>query len=100
MAARLLDRRLAAPAMAAYLNSITVGASMSLLILESTFLAAVSSVLPSSQISNLTFAVSINGVSTAPVGKLVFGDRLPVTTWVGVGVILAGSLIIHLGARR
>ena len=66
--------QLAAPAIAAYVNSITVGAPMSLLLLESTFLEAVASVLPSAQISNLTFAVSINGVSTAPVAKLVFGD--------------------------
>lgn len=68
--------QLAAPAIANYINSIAVGRPINLLIMESTFLAAVAGVLDPSQISQLTFAVSINGVSTPPqVGtKLVFGD--------------------------
>lgn len=66
--------QLAAAAIAAYVNAITVGGTMSVLLLEGAFLAAVTSVLPSSQVSGLTFAVSINGVSTAPVGKLISGD--------------------------
>jgi len=68
--------QLAAPAIAAYVNSIPVGATMSVLILESTFLAAIASVLAANQVSQLTFAVSINGVSTAPEAgtKLIFGD--------------------------
>jgi len=32
-------------------------------------------------------------------GRWVFGDRVPVSTWVGLGVVLAGSLIIQFGAR-
>ncbi len=63
-----------APAIAAYINAIIVGRPMSILEMESTFLAAVAPVLDPSLVSNLTFAVSINGVATAPVGKLVFGD--------------------------
>jgi len=30
-------------------------------------------------------------------GRLVFRDQVPPSTWVGLGVVLAGSLIIHLG---
>jgi len=30
-------------------------------------------------------------------GWLVFRDQVPPSTWVGLGVVLAGSLIIHLG---
>lgn len=81
--------QLAAPAIAAYVNSITVGAPMSLLLLESTFLAAVASVLPSAQISNLTFAVSINGVSTPPVAKLVFGDMESYFTATTAGIAVS-----------
>lgn len=66
--------QLAAPALAAYVNAIIVGAPISLILLNSTFVAAVSSVLDASTISDLNFAVSINGVSTAPVGELIFGD--------------------------
>jgi drug/metabolite transporter superfamily protein YnfA len=32
-------------------------------------------------------------------GRLLFADRVPATTWVGLGVILGGSLIIQLGAQ-
>lgn len=68
--------QLAAPALADYVNSIAVGGAMSVLVLESTFLAAVSSVLEASQVSSLSFAVSINGISTDPeMGtSLIFGD--------------------------
>lgn len=66
--------QLAAPAIAAYVNAIRVGAPMSLLELGTTFTAAVASVLDPTTISALTFAVSINGVSTAPVGQLIQGD--------------------------
>ena len=30
-------------------------------------------------------------------GRLVFHERIPASTWSGLAVILAGSLIIHLG---
>lgn len=43
------------------------------------------------------------GVFTAvsvAAGRLVFGDQIPVTTWVGGAVILVGSAVIHFGARR
>jgi hypothetical protein len=66
--------QLAAPAIAAYLNSITVGAPISLLVMRTVFLAAVASVLASNLVSSLLFSVSINGVATAPTGDLVIGD--------------------------
>lgn len=58
--------QLAAPALAAYVNSLAVGTPMNLYVLQSTFQDAVASVLPQAQISALTFAVSINGIGTAP----------------------------------
>jgi small multidrug resistance family-3 protein len=33
-------------------------------------------------------------------GWLVFGDRVPRTTWWGLCLIVAGSAVIHLGAAR
>ena len=66
--------QLAAPAIADYINSITVGGPISLLILGETFAAAVASVLDPETISVLTFTVSINGVSTSPTGQLILGD--------------------------
>jgi drug/metabolite transporter superfamily protein YnfA len=32
-------------------------------------------------------------------GRLLFGDRVPATTWFGLVVVLIGSAIIQLGAR-
>jgi drug/metabolite transporter superfamily protein YnfA len=32
-------------------------------------------------------------------GWLVFGERVPGTTWVGLAVILAGSVVIQFGSR-
>jgi drug/metabolite transporter superfamily protein YnfA len=32
-------------------------------------------------------------------GKFVFRDRLPLTTWIGLGIVLAGSLVIQFGPR-
>lgn len=31
-------------------------------------------------------------------GRFVFHDVIPSSTWIGLGVILAGSLIIHVGS--
>jgi small multidrug resistance family-3 protein len=32
-------------------------------------------------------------------GRIVFQERIPTSTWVGLGVVLGGSLIIHLGSN-
>jgi small multidrug resistance family-3 protein len=32
-------------------------------------------------------------------GRFVFGDVVPNATWIGLAVVLAGSLIIQLGPR-
>jgi hypothetical protein len=68
--------QLAGPAIAAYINSVPVGQPMNALELDDAFAEAVASVLPESQISVLTYAVSINGVSTPPQSgtKLYQGD--------------------------
>jgi hypothetical protein len=58
--------QLAAPALAGYVNSITVGQPINLLVASDVFATAVASVLLPSQISVLNFSVSINGVDTSP----------------------------------
>ena len=30
-------------------------------------------------------------------GRFVFGDRVPIATWIGLAVVLAGSVVIQLG---
>lgn len=68
--------QLAAPAIADYLNSISVGQPMNLLLLNKAFVEAVSTVLPSYAISVLTYSVEINGIVTAPQAgtELILGD--------------------------
>ena len=41
--------------------------------------------------------VGVFAVASVLVGRFVFHDRVPVSTWAGLAVILGGSLIIHLG---
>lgn len=41
--------------------------------------------------------VGFFAVVSVVIGRLVFRDAVPTSTWVGLLVILAGSLIIHLG---
>jgi drug/metabolite transporter superfamily protein YnfA len=43
--------------------------------------------------------VGIFAVVSVVVGRLVFGDQVPASTWLGLLVVLGGSLIIHFGAR-
>ena len=68
--------QLAAPALAAYINSIVVGQPINLLVAAETFTASVAGILLPYQISVLTFTVLINGVVTAPQSgtELVNGD--------------------------
>jgi len=41
--------------------------------------------------------VGVFAVVSVLVGRLVFRDAIPLSTWVGLAVILAGSLIVHVG---
>ncbi len=41
--------------------------------------------------------VGIFAVVSVAIGRLVFEDRIPTSTWAGLAVILAGSLVIHFG---
>jgi len=67
---------LAAPAIATYINAISVGQPINIFDLQEAFQLAVASILPSNQISKITPSIFINGVSTAPVSGtfLVYGD--------------------------
>jgi drug/metabolite transporter superfamily protein YnfA len=41
--------------------------------------------------------VGIFAIVSVVIGRLMFKDQVPVSTWVGLAVILAGSMIIHVG---
>ena len=41
--------------------------------------------------------VGVFAVVSVVMGRLVFQDAVPTSTWIGLAVILGGSLIIHLG---
>jgi hypothetical protein len=58
---------LGAPAVAAYVNSIPVGQPMILYELQTVFQVAVSPIIPSAQLTKMTFAVSVNGIGVLPV---------------------------------
>jgi len=44
--------------------------------------------------------VGVFAVVSVLAGRLLFGDRVPAATWVGLGVVLLGSLIIQSGSAR
>jgi small multidrug resistance family-3 protein len=41
--------------------------------------------------------VGVFAVVSVLIGHFVFQDRIPLSTWAGLAVILTGSVIIHLG---
>lgn len=57
---------LAAPAIAAYINSIPVGQPLLVYELENTFRNAVSGVLPANLLTRMIFSVSVDGIGVAP----------------------------------
>ena len=67
---------LAAPAIANYINSISVGQPINTFELQEAFQIAVASILPVNQISKINYVVAINGIDTAPVSGelLIYGD--------------------------
>jgi hypothetical protein len=56
----------AAPALAAYVNSVPVGQPLNLLQMEDAFQTAVVDILPAYQLTRLVFSVSINGEGASP----------------------------------
>jgi small multidrug resistance family-3 protein len=44
--------------------------------------------------------VGIFALVSVAAGRLVFGDRVPPSTWIGLGIVLFGSLVIHVGGLR
>jgi len=41
--------------------------------------------------------VGIFAVVSVMIGRWMFKDQIPVSTWIGLAIILAGSMVIHLG---
>ena len=68
--------QIGAPALAAYINSLSAGQPINVYDLERTFREAISGILAPSLVTRLVFAVSINGVGAAPVAGtgLIQGD--------------------------
>jgi len=64
------------PALVDYVNDIAVGQPMNLFELQATFQTAIESVLPAALLTRMVFAVSINGIGTAPTGGtgIIAGD--------------------------
>lgn len=44
--------------------------------------------------------VAVFAIVSVGTGVVVFGDRATPSTWIGLAVILVGSLIIHFGSQR
>lgn len=44
--------------------------------------------------------VGVFAVTSIAFGKIVFGDKVPPSTWIGLVVVLLGSLIIQYGPSR
>jgi len=44
--------------------------------------------------------VGVFAVVSVAAGRWLFGDRVPLTTWIGLGIVLAGSLVIQGGSPR
>lgn len=57
--------QLAAPALAAYVNSVFVGQPMILFVMQDVFQQAIATILPATLLTRLVFSVSINGIGTA-----------------------------------
>jgi len=41
--------------------------------------------------------VGIFAIVSVAVGRIVFDDQVPMSTWVGLAVVVVGSVIIHVG---
>jgi small multidrug resistance family-3 protein len=41
--------------------------------------------------------VGIFAIVSVIIGRWMFKDQVPISTWIGLAVILAGSMIIHVG---
>lgn len=57
----------AAPALAAYVNSIVVGQPMNVFEMQATFQAATASILPTAQLTRLELSITVNSVVAAPI---------------------------------
>ncbi|HTP25462.1 MAG TPA: hypothetical protein VMK12_07355 [Anaeromyxobacteraceae bacterium] len=44
--------------------------------------------------------VGVFGVVSVLIGRLVFRESVPFSTWAGLSLVLLGSLVIHLGHSR
>jgi small multidrug resistance family-3 protein len=41
--------------------------------------------------------VGIFAIVSVIIGRWMFKDQIPVSTWIGLAIILAGSMVIHVG---
>lgn len=90
-------QQLGSAALAAYVNSIYVGAPMNLFLLQSTFQEAIASVLSPAFLTKLEFAVSINGFLFGGVAGITAASTALVTTTIAHG-FSAGEVVAITGA--
>jgi drug/metabolite transporter superfamily protein YnfA len=43
--------------------------------------------------------VAVFAVVSVPAGRFAFGETVPAPTWIGLGIIVAGGLVIQFGAK-
>jgi drug/metabolite transporter superfamily protein YnfA len=41
--------------------------------------------------------VGIFAVVSVIIGRWMFKEQIPVSTWIGLAIILAGSMVVHVG---
>ena len=68
--------QLAIPALVTYINSIAVGQPINVMVMNTIFQSAISSLIPPQLLTRLVFGVSINGVGVAPISGTyeIIGD--------------------------
>lgn len=68
--------QLGSPALVTYINSVAVGQPLNLFQMQNVFQDAIASIVPSSQLTRMVFAVSIDGISTPPTAGtgIIAGD--------------------------
>jgi hypothetical protein len=83
-------------ALAAYINSIPVGAPINLFELQNAFQIATASVLPTQLLTRMIFTVTINGVSAAPLTISSIGTGTVTTIYTPLPHGLSGSITIAI----
>jgi len=85
--------QLAAAALASYVNALGIGQPLNLGVMQTTFATSIAAILSAQLISTLTFAVTINGISTSPEAgtELIYGDPESFMTTTSAAIVVEQS---------